>query len=90
VALSELASADCDGVQIDLDLPGVDGLALARMIRAQANRARLPLIGISARARGDEEALCLRAGMNGFLRKPVFGGSRGTLLARAMPCVGGA
>ena len=33
----------------------------------------LRLIGISARSRGDEEALCRAAGMDGFLRKPLTG-----------------
>jgi CheY-like chemotaxis protein/anti-sigma regulatory factor (Ser/Thr protein kinase) len=71
-ALSEIATAKYAAVLIDLDLPGVDGLALARMIRAgEAGTARLPLIGISARCVGDEEALCLAAGMDAFLRKPV-------------------
>ena len=41
-------------------LPGVDGLALARMLRAretQSGKVRMPLIGISARSAGNEEAL---------------------------------
>jgi len=71
-ALSELASAIYDVVLIDLDLPGVDGLALARMIRARASAgARQRLIGISARSAGDEETQCLAAGMDAFVRKPV-------------------
>jgi signal transduction histidine kinase/ligand-binding sensor domain-containing protein len=75
-ALSELASADHDVALIDLDLPGIDGFALTRMIRAsetQSGRPRLPLLGISARSFGDEEALCRSAGMDAFLRKPVTG-----------------
>jgi CheY-like chemotaxis protein len=61
---------------IDLDLPGVDGLSLARMLRAreaQTGVERIPLIGVSARSAGDEESLCLAAGMDAFLRKPVTG-----------------
>ena len=60
----------------DLVMPGVDGLTLARMIRAgeaKDDKPSLRLIGISARSRGDEEALCRAAGMDGFLRKPVTG-----------------
>ena len=75
-ALGELTSADYDAALIDLDLPGVDGLALARMIRtneAKNAKPRLRLVGISARSRGDEEALCRAAGMDAFLRKPVTG-----------------
>ncbi|MHB8448124.1 MAG: hybrid sensor histidine kinase/response regulator [Rudaea sp.] len=75
-ALSELAAAGYDVALIDLDLPGVDGLTLARMIRAREAkdaRPRLRLIGISARSRGDEGTLCRTAGMDGFVRKPVTG-----------------
>ena len=71
-ALSELACASHDVVLIDLDLPGIDGLALARMIRTREGAdVHMRLVGISARSRGDEEALCLAAGMDAFLRKPV-------------------
>jgi CheY-like chemotaxis protein len=73
-ALVEVESAHYDVALIDLDLPGVDGLTLARMLRtreAQQGNERLVLIGISARCVGDEEALCLAAGMQAFLRKPV-------------------
>jgi signal transduction histidine kinase/CheY-like chemotaxis protein/streptogramin lyase len=71
-ALGELAASDCDVALIDLDLPGLDGLALARMIRAREQAgARLRIVGVSARSVGSEEAQCLAAGMDAFLRKPL-------------------
>jgi signal transduction histidine kinase/ligand-binding sensor domain-containing protein/CheY-like chemotaxis protein len=73
-ALGELDAGAFDAAFVDLDLPGLDGLALARLLRtrqAQSGAARLPLLGLSARSNGDEEALCRAAGMDGFLRKPV-------------------
>ena len=75
-ALAEFDVAVFDLALIDLDLPAVDGLALARLLRAreaQTGKMRIPLIGISARSVGDEEALCLAAGMDAFLRKPLTG-----------------
>jgi len=75
-ALAEFDAAPFDLALIDLDLPAVDGLALARLLRAreaQSGKVRIPLIGISARSAGDEEALCLAAGMDAFLRKPLTG-----------------
>ncbi len=75
-ALTEFDAARYDIALIDLDLPGVDGLSLARMLRAREARTgagRMALIGISARSAGDEESLCLAAGMDAFLRKPVTG-----------------
>ena len=73
-ALAELETSQFDIALIDLDLPGVDGLALARMMRSrETSERRMPLIGISARSVGDEESLCIAAGMNAFLRKPING-----------------
>ncbi len=85
-ALAECDRAPFDHALIDLDLPGVDGLALARLLRAreaQSGKVRMPLIGISARSAGNEEALCLGAGMDAFLRKPLTG----EMLARALSSV---
>jgi signal transduction histidine kinase/CheY-like chemotaxis protein/streptogramin lyase len=70
------ALAEIDSTAFDLALLGLDGLALARMLRAreaQSGSPRLPLVGISARSAGNEEALCLDAGMDAFLRKPISG-----------------
>ncbi len=75
-ALAEADTVHYDVALIDLDLPGVGGLALARMLRAREvtrGKTRMPLIGVSARSVGDEETLCLAAGMDAFLRKPVTG-----------------
>ena len=75
-ALAEVESTPFDLALLDLDLPGLDGLALARTLRAREARSgtpRLPLIGISARSAGNEETLCLDAGMDAFLRKPITG-----------------
>jgi signal transduction histidine kinase/CheY-like chemotaxis protein/sugar lactone lactonase YvrE len=87
-ALAETALAAFDAALIDLDLPGVDGLALARLLRdreARDGRPRLPLVGISARSVGDEEALCRAAGMDAFLRKPLDGETLAHCLRRILP-----
>jgi signal transduction histidine kinase/CheY-like chemotaxis protein/streptogramin lyase len=78
-ALAELEAVHYDVALIDLDLPGVGGLALARMLRAREENggtARMALIAISARSVGDEEALCQAAGVDAFLRSTAGGGDR--------------
>ncbi|HEY2394356.1 MAG TPA: two-component regulator propeller domain-containing protein [Rudaea sp.] len=88
-ALGECDRAQFDLALIDLDLPGVDGLALARLLRTretQSGTTRLPLIGISARSTGNEEALCLAAGMDAFLRKPLTGEVLAAQLAAVNQC----
>jgi CheY-like chemotaxis protein len=70
-ALAELATADYDLAVLDLDLPGIDGLQLARLLRARGET--LPLLALTARADPQAEPEARAAGMDGFLRKPVTG-----------------
>jgi CheY-like chemotaxis protein/anti-sigma regulatory factor (Ser/Thr protein kinase) len=68
-ALTELSASRFDLAFVDLDLPGLDGFALARIIRSQGHG--LALVALTARADPQAEPLALGAGMHGFLRKPV-------------------
>ncbi|WP_045737324.1 ATP-binding protein [Xanthomonas sp. MUS 060] len=70
-ALTEVASNVFDIALLDLDLPGMDGLALARQLRAFGHA--MPLIAVTARADADAEPQARAAGFDGFLRKPVTG-----------------
>ncbi|HEX5121967.1 MAG TPA: response regulator, partial [Rhodanobacteraceae bacterium] len=70
-ALVELKDARFDVALLDLDLPGMDGLKLARMIRAGTVQSDLPMIAVTARSIGDEDLQVRAAGMDGLLRKPV-------------------
>ncbi|WP_093138591.1 ATP-binding protein [Pseudoxanthomonas sp. GM95] len=77
-ALTEAALQPFDIALLDLDLPGMDGLALATQLRNQG--LTLPLLAVTARADAQAEPLARAAGFDGFLRKPVTG----ELLAEAM------
>ena len=68
-ALSEASAATFDMALLDLDLPGINGLALAGQLRAGGFAA--PLLAITARADAEAEPLARSAGFDGFLRKPV-------------------
>jgi CheY-like chemotaxis protein len=81
-ALVALKNAHFDLAILDLDLPGIDGLKLARMIRG-GEKPELPMIAVTARSVGDEDAQIRAAGMNALLRKPVTA----TLLADAIGTV---
>ncbi len=70
-ALADVSVARFDLALLDLDLPGMDGLALARQLRAQGFAQ--PLLAVTARADADAERLAREAGFDGFLRKPVTG-----------------
>ncbi len=86
-ALAELAQQRYDAVLLDLDLPGVDGFQIARLIRqGEGGARRMPIIAVTARSGGDEEARAREAGMDNFLRKPLTGAQ----LARALASAAGA
>jgi CheY-like chemotaxis protein len=70
-ALTELAQRRFDLAFVDLDLPGIDGLTLAGLIRSHGHD--LPLVALTARADPDAEPQARAAGMVAFLRKPVSG-----------------
>lgn len=71
-AIVEFDLARPDAAFLDLDLPGIDGLQLARLIRQrEIAPTRLPLIALTARSGADAEAQALAAGFDVFLRKPV-------------------
>ena len=82
-ALAELAQGSFDAVLLDLDLPGVDGFQIARLIRQRESAVEhLPIIAVTARSGSRDEKRALEVGMDGFLRKPVSGEQLVAALAR--------
>lgn len=72
-AMELLEGGRFDAALVDLDLPALDGFQWARLVRSRESGQRLPMIAITARSGGDEEAQAQAAGMDGFLRKPLQG-----------------
>ncbi|WP_313456593.1 ATP-binding protein [Stenotrophomonas sp.] len=70
-ALSEISSDAFDVGLLDLDLPALDGVAIASQLRAMGYT--LPLVAVTARSDAYAEQQVLAAGFDGFLRKPVTG-----------------
>lgn len=60
-----------DAVLMDLQMPQMDGLEATRRIRADQRYATLPIIAMTAHTLADQRALCLEAGMNDHVAKPI-------------------
>jgi CheY-like chemotaxis protein len=80
-ALSEVAAGSFDVGLLDLDLPALDGIAIAGQLRAMGYE--LPLIAVTARSDAYAEQQVLAAGFDGFLRKPVTGDLLVDVIAQA-------
>ncbi|MBC7929461.1 MAG: response regulator [Rubrivivax sp.] len=68
-ALRELHRQSCDLVILDIELPGVSGLALCRLLRAQAATRRLPVIVVSSHDREEYKVEAFAAGADDFVVK---------------------
>jgi PAS domain S-box-containing protein len=70
-AIERIRSHTYDLVLMDMQMPGVDGLEATRRIRAEHPTRKLPIIALTANALKSDVDLCLSAGMNDYLAKPI-------------------
>jgi signal transduction histidine kinase/CheY-like chemotaxis protein/HPt (histidine-containing phosphotransfer) domain-containing protein len=60
-----------DLVMMDLNMPGMDGFATAKLIRQhEANHRRVPIAALTAHDEGRYREICLQSGMDDVLSKP--------------------
>jgi two-component system sensor histidine kinase RpfC len=71
-ALEAVQKSDYHLAFIDLRMPRMDGIEFTRRYRAKETSARhLPIYALTANTAEDAMRQCLKAGMDGFLNKPV-------------------
>lgn len=70
-ALEALRKEEFDLVLSDINMPGMDGLALVRLVRDEAlGGADLPIVMITTEGGLERVQQALAAGANDYLRKP--------------------
>lgn len=69
--LTAAAASHFDLILMDLQMPGTDGLKAARMMRELKGYEEIPILALSANYSEEAKVQCLRAGMQGFLAKPI-------------------
>lgn len=74
-ALDRAAGEPFDVVLMDLQMPVMDGFQATAAIRALADpdKARVPIIALTAHAMKGDDQRCLAAGMDAYLAKPIDG-----------------
>ncbi|MDI9370879.1 MAG: response regulator, partial [Synergistota bacterium] len=71
-ALRMVAEKEFDLVFMDIQMPGMNGLDTTREIRAREGAdTRLPVVAMTAYAMEGDRQMCLDAGMNDYIAKPV-------------------
>jgi CheY-like chemotaxis protein/HPt (histidine-containing phosphotransfer) domain-containing protein len=71
-ALAAMERTPYDLVFLDCNMPGLDGFAVTREVRAREGEGRhTPIIALTASALGGTREKCLAMGMDGYLAKPL-------------------
>jgi two-component system NtrC family sensor kinase len=86
-ALRALHKEPPDLILLDVEMPGVDGLALCRLLRAQGASKRLPIVVVSARDDEERKVEAFAAGADDFVAKSA---PRGELISRVSAHLGAA
>ncbi len=82
LALQSLHAREYDLVLMDIQMPEMDGYAATRLIRTEPQFEQLPVIAMTAHAMSGERDLCLAAGMNEHVPKPIDPARLFTTLSR--------
>jgi hypothetical protein len=70
-AIAVAKSENPNLILMDIQIPGMDGLEAMQHIRCDLNLVDLPIVALTALAMTGDRDLCLAAGANDFLTKPV-------------------
>lgn len=72
-ALALLSRETFDAILMDVQMPVMDGLAATRKIREREieTGSHVPIIALTARAMQEDESICIDAGMDSYLSKPL-------------------
>ena len=70
-ALELLAKETPDLILLDINIPGIHGLDLARHLKSNERLARIPLIATTANVLLGDKERCLEAGCDAYLPKPL-------------------
>ena len=60
-----------DIILLDIQLPGMDGHAVARALKADPKLKLIPIVAVTSYAMAGDREKCLEAGAEGYIEKPI-------------------
>jgi PAS domain S-box-containing protein len=86
-ALAALDREDFDLALMDVQMPEIDGFEATSAIRRgeQATGRHLPIIAMTAHAMKGDRERCLKAGMDGYVSKPIQAAELFEIIERTVP-----
>jgi CheY-like chemotaxis protein len=60
-----------DLILLDIQLPGMDGHTVARLLKADSKLSRIPIVAVTSYAMVGDREKCLEAGAEGYIEKPI-------------------
>jgi CheY-like chemotaxis protein len=70
-ALLALETRVPDMILMDIQMPGMDGLALTRHLRRDSSLRNVPIVALTASAIKGDEQIARAAGCDGYITKPI-------------------
>jgi CheY-like chemotaxis protein len=70
-AQEALETVTPDLILMDMRLPGMDGLSLIRLLKADPKRSKIPIIGVSTHAMASDIEVAREAGCADYITKPI-------------------
>ncbi len=68
----ELAASACpDLILLDIQLPGMDGHAMARMLKGNPALKAIPIVAVTSYAMAGDRERVLAEGVEGYIEKPI-------------------
>lgn len=66
-------AAECspDLILLDIQLPGMDGHAVARTLKSDSQLKSIPVVAVTSYAMVGDREKCLEAGAEGYIEKPI-------------------
>jgi CheY-like chemotaxis protein len=75
-----------DVVLMDIQMPGMNGIDAAKIIKSLVEKKEVPIIGVTTHALEDERKRCIAAGMSSYIAKPYRSQDLKMALMTALDC----